>query len=257
LSSITHSRLPFLSKLISIGYTADNHEWRWVNTAPAFNADIGNVSAANLTLEHQARGHVFGPIYGRTVSVLEFGLRKFRCVGAAILHSGFHFIVSANGLSPNRRIQGQRVSEILQRHDITNLSAALGIEGYGLDLHGAIYANPSSLIDNEIVAGVAPNEERYKAVPESSDERAPSRLPYRVLYAIVAVIFGGLFSYRSLVLGEDFFQLFGLNLMLLLVAFICCAYGGCILLDAVIDGFQSSRNMQEFSYYSKDVRFCS
>jgi hypothetical protein len=41
LSSITHSRLPFLSKLISIGYTADNHEWRWVNTAPAFNADIG------------------------------------------------------------------------------------------------------------------------------------------------------------------------------------------------------------------------
>ena len=71
-------------------------------------------------------------------------------------------------------------------------------------------------------------------IERCSKEREPCRPPYRILYAMLAIITGLFFSYRFLVLGDDIFKPRWLNLTILLAAFVSCAYGFGLLLEIIM-----------------------
>jgi hypothetical protein len=82
-----------------------------------------------------------------------------------------------------------------------------------------------------------PLEVGYSGIGGNGEEGEPSGPANRILYAIGSVVIGGRISFRLLVLGKNFCEPFLPNLVLLLIAFVCCSYGFGVLLKLTIQYF--------------------
>jgi hypothetical protein len=70
-----------------------------------------------------------------------------------------------------------------------------------------------------------------RTIDEGCSESEPSSPAKRILYAIIAFSVAGFVSFRMLVRGKDFFQVFILNFLLLMTAFFCGMYGTFLLIQ--------------------------
>jgi hypothetical protein len=78
---------------------------------------------------------------------------------------------------------------------------------------------------------------RKSGVDTGSQKSAPRSPAYRILYAVLTIIAGASVAFRFLILGKDIAKPFLVNLLLLLIAFVCCTYGFYVLLGLILEKF--------------------
>ncbi len=93
------------------------------------------------------------------------------------------------------------------------------------------------------------------AIERSSNESTPSSPPYRILYAIVALVSGCLISFRLIVLGKNIIEPDWANFFFLLVAFLGCVYGFYLLLSISLQNSDSISNASQFGEESIANRY--